>query len=56
MRRHLTGFSGHAVQKHHSYGEFGKSLHSAAVNVLATVAIVLAAVAIAIIVNHVHVY
>ena len=56
MRKHLTEFSGHADQKHQSHGEFAKSLHSAAGNALATLAIVLAAVAIAILMSHLRVY
>jgi hypothetical protein len=56
MRKHLTELSGHAEQKHQSHGEFDKSLHSAAGNALATLAIVLAAVAIAILMSHLPVY
>lgn len=56
MRKHLTGFSGHWDQQHRSDEELDKSLHSAAINAFTIITIIMAAIAIAILLNILHVY
>jgi hypothetical protein len=56
MRKHLTGFSGHWDQQHRSNEELDKSLHSAAINALTIITIIMAAIAIAILVNFFNFY
>ena len=55
MRRHLTGFGIHGEQQHHSNNRLDDTLLSPALRVITTLAIILAAIVIAIIVNALYV-
>jgi hypothetical protein len=56
MHKHLTGFSGHWDHQHRSNEELDKSLHSAAINALTIITIIMAAIAIATLLNILHFY